>query len=257
MPGDISCSVLDSAHRRRLVDDVRERLFAAPWGDPGLHMRVEAGGRPPGAAFRVHVSAGPPDGAGRRWRALNAAAPCLAALFGTPAAADRLVLLGARDDAAAELTDFALDADWVLGPPNRPVEPFLESLLRGEVTLDDWRRHLETLGPAVRPGAGFEVRCIGGLPGQWHAAPLVLLAGILADDDALGGAEAVLGAPDPARLRGAIRAGMGEPAVAETATALFRLALDAGDARNLAPASMPVAREYFERFTARGLVPGG
>ncbi|NIP81536.1 MAG: ergothioneine biosynthesis glutamate--cysteine ligase EgtA, partial [Gemmatimonadetes bacterium] len=137
--------------------------YLARIGDAGPRMMLQT------AAAQVNVELGPH--LALRWRVLNAAAPFLTAIFANSRVYQerdtgfasyrarqwrlldrrRTGILGRGPDPAAEYLDFALNAAWMLAPPDRPAEPFAEWLLRGEVSLDDWRRHLTTLFPEVRP----------------------------------------------------------------------------------------------------------
>ena len=231
-------------------------------GDAGPRMMLQT------AAIQVNVELGPPEQAEPRWRVLNSVAPFVTALFAnSPVYAGhetgfasyrarqwrrldrrRTGLLGRENDAAAEYTDFALAASWIFGREDRP-EPFLDLLLRGEVTMGDWRRHLTTLFPEVRPRGFLEVRGIDALPPRWYAAPLVFLAGLLGDPDALRQAREIAGAPDSALLQDAARTGMSDPRIADPARSLFELALATCDRHGIASASVETAN----RLRTRGL----
>ncbi|MGK7310625.1 MAG: glutamate-cysteine ligase family protein [Candidatus Longimicrobiales bacterium M2_2A_002] len=262
-PLDRACLQLQGERYRRM------HRYLGAIGDAGPRMMLQT------AAIQINVELGPPEQAELRWRVLNGVAPFLTALFANSPVYSgletgfasyrarqwrrldrrRTGLLGREDDPAAEYTDFALAASWIFGPEARPAEPFLDLLLRGEVTMGEWRRHLTTLFPEVRPRGFLEVRGIDALPPRWYAAPLVFLAGLLADRDALLQAREITGAPDSARLQDAARTGMADPRIAGPARALFELALATCDRHGLAPASVEIARDYVQRYTARGRSP--
>src|SRR5690606_4883745 len=75
--------------------------------------------------------------------------------------------------------DFALDASALLGPAETPPFPSFGTWWEsGEADLDDWRTHLTTLFPEVRPRGYFEVRSIDALEPDGYVAPLVFLVGL-------------------------------------------------------------------------------
>ena len=241
-------------------------------GDAGPRMMLQT------AAIQVNVEltdAAGGDGA-LRWRTLHGAAPYLTAIFANSAAYGgrdsgfasyrarqwrlldrrRTGVLGRESDAAAEYTDFALEAGWIFGSGEREPEPFVEGLLRGETSLADWHGHLTTLFPEVRPRGYLEVRSIDALPPEWAAVPLAVVAGALADPAALRGTAEIVGAPDSARLQDAARHGLRDPGLAAGGVELFRHALEAGERTGvLEGRALTAAWSYFETYTARGLAP--
>lgn len=242
-------------------------------GDAGPRMMLQT------AAIQVNVELA--DAAGNdadlRWRVLNAATPHLTAMFAnSPAYAGeksgfasfrarqwrrldrrRTGILGREPDPAAEYTDFGLEAGWIFGPGDREPEPFLEWVLRGEATVEDWRTHLTTLFPEVRPRGYLEIRCIDALPPEWCAAPIAVVAGILADGAALRDAAEIVGAPDSALLQDAARFGLADPRLARGAAELFTLALRAGERSGAVDGrALEVARAFYEAYTAGGRSPG-
>ncbi len=243
--------------------------YLARIGDAGPRMMLQT------AAAQVNVELGPH--LALRWRVLNAAAPFLTAIFANSRVYQerdtgfasyrarqwrlldrrRTGILGRGPDPAAEYLDFALNAAWMLAPPDRPAEPFAEWLLRGEVSLDDWRRHLTTLFPEVRPRGFLEIRSMDALDPAWFSAPLVLVAGILADRRSLHEAAEVVGAPDSTLLWHAARAGLADPRLGKPAADLFRVALAGAARTGQSGEPLETARRYFETYTARGRTPGG
>lgn len=228
------------------------------------------------ASLQVSVDLGGPAVAARRWRVLNAAAPHLTALFArsrtyggadTGHASHRAWTWRSLDRArtglpwadgaaaAARYTDFALRAPSVLsGPVNGFYRPFAFWWRRQAAGVDEWRAHLSTLFPEVRPRGYLEVRCMDTPPDEWLGVPIVLLAGLVYDEAALGEAEALLGEPDPDLLERAAAAGLADPRVGPEALALAAAALR-GARRLGAPyvstADADRAEEYLARAPAR------
>jgi glutamate--cysteine ligase len=245
--------------------------YFARLGAPGGRMMRQT------ASFQVCLDLG--DAPFARWRLLNAAAPYVSAAFanspfyaghvtGRPSQrahtwrnvdASRTGL--PYDDGApvAAYLEFALCAPDFLHPtPDGDQLPFVGRVGRGLATEVEWRAHLTTLFPEVRPRGFFEVRSADAIePEQW-AAPLALLAGIAYDERAADDAGALLGSPDLACLRIAADRGLAEPRVAAAARDLFAIALE-GCARLgpdfIAPGDLAEARTFAERYTARGRSP--
>lgn len=253
-------------HGERYVAMMR---YLSRIGEAGPRMMLQT------AALQVNVELGPDPAL--RWRVLNAAAPYLTAIFANSRVYEgrdsgyasfrarqwrlldrrRTGVLGRHGDRAEEYLDFALNAGWIFSPGDRPGEPFLEWLLRGEVSLEDWRRHLTTLFPEIRPRGFLEIRCIDALDPTWHPAPLVLLAGILADNTSLHNAAGIVGAPDSQLLQDAARSGLADPRIGGPAARLFHTALaDAERAGAVGGAPLETAWRYFETYTATGRTPG-
>lgn len=214
-----------------------------------------------------------------RWRVLNAAAPYLIAIFAnSPVHAGqptghrsfrshawrtldpaRTGIFRGEGDAVTEYLDFALDAPAVLmgpvaGEVGRAGEyaPFRDWIDRGAATREEWIRHLTTLFPEVSPRGYVEVRSVDALAPEWYAAPIALLAGMVYHRPSLLEAADLLGAPDPALLERAGRAGLSDSGIADVARDLFEIALRG--CRALGPefidrSSIETAREFFERYT--------
>jgi glutamate--cysteine ligase len=178
------------------------------------------------------------------WRVLNAMAPYVTAIFasspvyrGEPTghrswrARIWRELDGGRtgcfacDDPTAEYLDFALAAPAILLGDAGDARPFAEWNARGCAGPDEWRAHLTTLFPEVRPKGFAEVRSADAVAPQWYAAPLVLLGGILHYPPILHVAAELLGAPDPDLLHAAGRNGLSDPRIASVARDLADLAL--------------------------------
>ena len=128
------------------------------------------------------------------------------------------------------------------------------------MTLEEWHDHLTTLFPEVRPRGHFELRSADAVAPRWYAAPLALAVGITYDPGALRAAADLLGAPDLGLLDRAGRVGLRDPALASTAADLADIALDGCAALGpgyFHPADLEPARAFFDRYTRRGLCPGG
>lgn len=213
------------------------------------------------------------------WRVLNAAAPYLIAIFAnSPVYAGlrtehrsvrahawreldpaRTGAFRAAGDPAEEYLAFALRAGAILKPwRGGEAAGAGDWLARGEMTEEEWRTHLTTLFPEVRPRGYAEVRSIDALAPEWWAAPLALLAGIAYHADARRAAAELLGEPDPGLLRPAGRVGLRDPATARVARDLFCVGLEGAAALGeayLGGGGMEAAREFYERYTRRGRAP--
>jgi glutamate--cysteine ligase len=217
------------------------------------------------------------------WRVLNRAAPFLIAIFAnSPLYAGSPT--GHRSYRAATWREVDPRRTGVWEGESDPVRSYLEFALRapaflapgvesggeGYPTFDEivagsgrgigaWHTHLTTLFPEVRPRGYLEIRSPDAVPPEWYAAPIALLSGIAYDQESRHAAAELLPPPTPALLERSGAAGLTDPAIARTARALFEIALE-GCARLgagwIAPAELATARDYFERFTARGQSPG-
>lgn len=216
-----------------------------------------------------------------RWRVLNAAAPCLTAIFanssryagsGTANASNRALawrgldpartgILPAGPVAEDEYLDFALGAPaMLLDSPDGGYAPFGEHWAMQGVTLHDWHEHLSTLFPEIRPRGYLEVRCIDAVPALWYAAPIVLLAGLLYHRASLVAADALLGSPNPDLLNRAAVLGLRDEAIRATATDLFTIGLNGAVALGspfISGEDLERARAFFSRFTVQGQSPSG
>jgi glutamate--cysteine ligase len=229
------------------------------------------------AAFQVSVDFD--DEPWLRWRVLNAAAPYVVAMFANSPvyAGERTEHQSARAQAWRMLDpartglpydehapiqaylDFALGAPAILFPTlDGEHRPFSEWFTLAAPTLDEWRDHLSTLFPEVRPRGHLELRSADSIAPEWYAAPLALTAGLLYDSRALREAADLLGPPDLGLLELAGRTGLRHPTLARTAAELFELALQGCAGLGplyFHPADLDQARAFFERYTRRGRSP--
>jgi glutamate--cysteine ligase len=213
-----------------------------------------------------------------RWRVLNAAAPYVVAIFAnspiyncraTAYQSTRSRVWREVDPARTGIPwsesavdayfDFAIAAPALLFPAvEGEHRPFGDWLVRAELTLDEWRDHLSTLFPEVRPRGHLELRSADSIPPQWYAAPLALGAGITYDPGALRAAADLLGRPDYGLLERAGRLGLRDPAIARVAADLVEIALSGCEALGpgyFHPSDLEQARAFFDHYTRRGRSP--
>lgn len=257
--------MIDCARYRSMAEHFARR---GPWGARMMRQT---------AAMQVSLDFGAEPW--RRWRVLNAAAPCLIAIFassplygGRPTGHQSVRALAWRRldpgrtglpyAAAAPVAaylDFALEAPAMLLPSLADeCRAFGEWVTGGGVTFDDWRAHLTTLFPEVRPRGYLELRSADTVAPEWLAAPLVLAAGLAYHAPTLRAAADLLGEPDPELLAVAGRCGLHEQRLARLSSDLFELALHGAAALGpdvVGPAELEEARAYFDRYTRRGLAP--
>lgn len=241
---------------------VRQTRFMETIGTGGTRMMRQT------AAMQVSLDFGAEPLAA--WRVLNAMAPYVTAIFanspvyrGEPTghrsyrARIWRELDGGRtgcfacDDPVGEYLDFALAAPAILLGDDERFRPFAEWNAHGCATPDDWRAHLTTLFPEVRPKGFAEVRSADGVAPEWYAAPLVLLAGIVHHPPTLRAVGDLLGAPDPGLLHAAGRDGLSDPRIAAVARDLAELALAGAAALPglFAAADLDEAAAFFARYT--------
>lgn len=237
------------------------------------------------ASIQVNVGLGPPERVQQRWRLANDIGPALIACFANSPFAEgrptgwqssrlrawwmldptRSAPVPAGPDAATSWIDYALDARVMLiRSGTDDWQPICEALTfrqwidhgheLGWPDLDDFRYHLSTLFPPVRPRGWFELRFFDALPTPfWHVAVAVASV-LLLDDDAAAEAHAATRSSrtlwvDAAQL------GLGHSALREAADALFAIALEALQRRPGHEASAEIVASYRERWVALGRCP--
>jgi glutamate--cysteine ligase len=229
------------------------------------------------AAFQVSLDLD--DEPSLRWTVLNAAAPYAVALFanspmyeGAPTGcrstraevwrmldAARTGLPWDDRDPVGRYCDFALRAPAILLPElEGEHRPFGEWLKHARPTLEEWREHLSTLFPEVRPRGHLELRSCDAVPPQWYAAPLALAVGITYDPWALRAAADLLGRPDVDLLSRAGRLGLGDATIGRTAVDLVDIAIAGCEHLGPAyfhPSDLEQARLFFDQYTRRGRSP--
>ncbi len=227
----------------------------------------------------VHVNLDWTADSSLQWKVANAAAPLLTAIFANSrfhegrdtghrsfrAAQWRRLAPGrtgipdsGEAGAVCQYLEFALDAPaFLLGAPERPV-PFRELLGREDVGFEEWRDHLTTLFPEVRPRGYLELRSLDAVSLDHMAAPVALLTGLLYDGTALREAEELLPPPSNHGLELAGRLGLGDPALAARAGELVTIAMSGAERlpSTLGPGTLEHAHDFFSAFTLRGMDPG-
>lgn len=181
------------------------------------------------------------------WRATNAMAPVIVAMFAsspryagedTGCASFRAenwrhvdparTGLFAGDDLEGEYLDFALRAPAMLLASSEGEDNYLsfgEIAAAGAASLEDWDIHLTTLFPEVRPRPHLELRSADAVPAEKLVAPLALVCGVLLNHDALVDAIDLLGAPDWSALISAGRSGLRDASLRARAVDLVELAV--------------------------------
>jgi glutamate--cysteine ligase len=229
------------------------------------------------AAFQVSLDLD--DEPRLRWSVLNAAAPYVTAIFANSPVYDRSTtgcrstraqVWRALDPARTGLPwdghapvgaylDFALRAPAILLPQlYGEHRPFGEWLRHARPTIEEWRDHLSTLFPEVRPRGHLELRSCDAVGPRWYPAPIALAVGITYDSWALRSAADLLGRPDLGLLDRAGRLGLGDPTIRRTAVDLVDIALAGCQALGSAyfhPSDLEQARCFFDRYTLRGRSP--
>lgn len=264
-PAELAPLLLHAKRYQRMAEYLAHRGTAG-----ALMMRQTA-------AFQVSVDFD--DEPWLRWRVLNAATPYVVAIFANSPiyAGERTGHQSARAHVWRMLDpsrtgipyderspvqaylDFALAAPAILFPTlDGEHRPFADWLALANPTTDEWRDHLSTLFPEVRPRGHLELRSADSVAPEWYAAPLALTAGLLYDSGTLHAGADLLGAPDVGLLERAGRLGLRDPVLARTAADLFELALTGCvglGPQYFHPSDIEQARAFFDRYTRRGRSP--
>lgn len=229
------------------------------------------------ASFQINVENGPEPY--ERWTLLNALAPYVTAMFASSAIyaceqtdhssyrahlwrtldTTRTGLPVNPDDPAGAYLDFALDAGAMMRENGAAYSSFAEWMRTGSPTLEDWRLHLSTLFPEVRPRGYFELRSADAISPAHLAAPISFVVGLIYDEATSHAASDMVDAPDVSTLEIAGRVGLGDPAIRRTAVELTDLALagceSLGD-QFISAADLDAAADFFDRYTRQGRSPG-
>jgi glutamate--cysteine ligase len=147
--------------------------------------------------------------------------------------------------------------DGVHHPVTEPIT-FLGWLTDGHAlgypTLDDLTYHLTTLFPPVRPKGWLELRMFDALPTPfWHVATAV--TSVLLDDEQAADEVGRAAAGTEDLWIDAAQLGLGHPALAESATRCFDIALDALDRRDAGGTTSDLVAAFADRWTSRGRSP--
>jgi glutamate--cysteine ligase len=235
-------------------------------------------------SLQVNLDFGPASIVAERWRLANMIAPSLNALFANSsfnhqgkryrsfrqeiwrrADSTRTGRLYDRPDLdpVADYLRFALNAtvmlvaDRLQGCVPAPYPMTFREWISGRFpigypNMDDWKLHLSTLFPDVRPRGWMEIRSIDALPVEWQGVPVSLATTLIYNEDlrreALDRLEQRDRTIDPTEHEhgGAWRSDYA------TGRELLQLALPRIDDPGLAGQ----AAEYYERFAKRNLTPG-
>jgi glutamate--cysteine ligase len=240
-------------------------------GESGARMMRQT------ASLQINLESGP--NSFERWRLLNSLAPYVTAIFASSSfyAGERTNHRSYRahlwrtldttrtglpvdeNDPVGAYLDFALEAGAMMNGNGGNYASFSEWMRTGTPTMEDWSLHLSTLFPEVRPRGYYELRSADAIPPEHLAAPISFLVGLVYDEAASRNAADLLGAPDLHTLEIAGRAGLGDPAIRETAIELTDLALagcqSLGD-QYISVADVESAADFFDRYTRQGKSPG-
>ena len=225
------------------------------------------------AAVQMNVERGhQPE---KRWVLLNALAPYIVALFAnsrsyagksTGHASFRAHLWRTLDgsrtglpcdstDPAARYFAFALDAKAMRSSDGAKTWLSFRDWMRStDLSEGDWLFHLSTLFPEVRPKEFFEIRSADAIDSASLAAPLVLVTGIVYDEESASGAARLLGVPSELLLERAGRLGLADPEIGEALPGLIELALSGARRLGedyLSAAQVSTARQYFAQALQR------
>lgn len=271
------CDPLNSLDRARLYLEgdryPRQRAHYDRRGPLGRVMMLQS------AAVHLNVDLGREPL--RTWRTANRVTPVLIALFansprrcGAPGAhrSQRSALWRHLDptrtgvfeddgtgDPVADYEEFALNAEsFLMGGGDGPPRPFRAWLAQG-ASVDDWRRHLTTLFPEVRPRGYLELRSLDALPTRWAVVAAAVTVALLHGERAHGLVSRHLPAATPERLERAGRLGVTDPDLRAQALQIGAWVQDGlaelGDAVSDVALRDAVA-DFFRTFPERGLDPG-
>jgi glutamate--cysteine ligase len=239
-------------------------------GSSGVRMMRQT------ASLQINVDAGA-DPIGR-WLLLNALAPYVVAIFAnSPVYAGRVTghksyrsylwrtldpsrtgLRGISGNVVDSYLDFALGAGAMMRSDGA-YGSFADWIECGEPTDQDWDVHVSTLFPEVRPRRYFELRSADTIAPECLAAPIVFVAGLLADESTSRAASELLGNSPGPSLEVAGREGLRNQKVAQLSNRLVDLALGGatslGDAY-ISRADVDAAAQFFDCYTRQGRSPG-
>jgi glutamate--cysteine ligase len=260
-----------------------DRYFAGIGKDGQRMMRLSC-------ALQISVDTGSGSEALERWRLSNLMAPILAGIFAnSPFMAGQqsewksrrsLVWRGVDPSRTGSLLapsgpeaylDFALGAGLLLRRTPSGYRPgsvgftFGQWLHDGDdlgyPELEDWRYHLTTLFPQVRPRGSFELRSIDAPPAQWRAVPVAVATGLLVDEIArqrsIDCLEPYASKLDELAISSA-RFGPAHPLVGALSCELLGFALESFDRlpRDFISSSIVSdVHRFVDRYTARGRCP--
>lgn len=152
------------------------------------------------------------------------------------------------------------DSGWIVPPQALTFGTWMrEGYLQEHPTLDDWRYHLTTLWPEVRPQGYIELRGVDNQCTSLSSVPITFWCALLLDDRALDEClSSVSGEHPRARLQAAIQHGLQQPALRHDAQRLWQIAADSISRAPTGYFSEPMKsafRRYAEMFVFRGRTP--
>ncbi len=269
--------------------EAMDAYFAARGGSGHRMMRHTC-------ALQVNLDPGVGQVGRERWQVANLVSPLLAATFATSPAPtpDPGVSVRARSwrrldptrtgvpapwslvntpDHVEAYAQWALDADVLLfrrpdggADPGRPGFRFRDWLEQGDPergwpTGDDLVQHVSTLFPEVRPRGPVELRSIDALPARWRAVPVVLVTGLLYDDEARRRALTLL-APRADQVRDDLvragESGLKDPELCAPAVEVWSFAREGAERLGLPynrPEDLRQTDEFIDEFVLRGRCP--
>lgn len=239
------------------------------------------------ASIQVNLDAGPADRVAERWRRAHALVPILTAAFSNspssiarstngPRRSERQAVWAAIDPSRtttpmidrsppAAWYDYALEArvmmiresDDTFAPQTEPMT-FDEWLTRGAAvgwpTEDDFKYHLTTLFPPVRPRGWLEFRVIDALPDRWWPVPVAASLALIDDPLAAAAADHATEKTEGLWLEAAEQ-GMSHPDIRDAAEACFEAVIDALPRLGANDAIASAVIEYHETYIRRGRSP--
>jgi glutamate--cysteine ligase len=215
-----------------------------------------------------------------RWQLLSDLTPYLTAMFGnSPSYAgertgyqsfrarcwrlldpSRTGVPHAELSACEAYTRFALDAgDMSRTGADGTYRSFGEWASDGQWTEPEWNEHLTTLFPEVRPRGHLEVRSIDALGLEMLGAPLILLAGLIYDEQTAEETRRLLPSADENMLNRAAQCGLRDEEIARVAAELALLGIRGAQALGeevVSGADLENAEEFFRAWTLARRSPG-
>lgn len=214
-----------------------------------------------------------------RWRLLSDLTPYLTAMFAnSPSYAgertdyqsfrarcwrlldpSRTGVPHAELSACKAYTRFALDArDMSRAAADGTYRSFGEWASDGQWTDQEWNDHLTTLFPEVRPRGHLEVRSIDALEPEMLGAPLILLAGLIYDEQTAEETRRLLASADEEMLNRAAQCGLRDEEIARVAAELALLGIRGAQALGeeiVSGADLESAEEFFHAWTLARRAP--
>jgi glutamate--cysteine ligase len=239
------------------------------------------------SSIQVNLDLGQEEIMLERWKTANLLAPILTAIFGnSPFSAGQNAsaksfrsLIWQNMDQSRTGTifsneknyidvylEFALNA-YVIMYPNSVNEKgfwgkhitfndwFTEGINGHYPTIDDWKNHITTLFPEVRPKGFFEFRCIDGQSRAWWSVPAILLSRIMYSESARKKInERLNGYSDKLEDMQWKASIMGVKAFHQLCIDIFNIALNSDDYYT-EDSLLEYAERFFKEYTFQGLSP--